>query len=134
MAQLFCEAGLIALTDYFEQEEKCRKQITRCTAIHRNLAVLNLGNEEGIYADNRFTFYALFSQSNISIQIMWDVDRQNIVFAMDKSILGRSSLTNIGVSMLRFGGSHPSAGTCQVPNNHGEWTLQALIERINANG
>jgi ABC-type glutathione transport system ATPase component len=68
--------------------------------VHEKLAVLDLRNEETIYATNRFMIYALFPQTNISIHVLWGVQKQNTVFATGKSILDRSSRTNIGELML----------------------------------
>jgi nanoRNase/pAp phosphatase (c-di-AMP/oligoRNAs hydrolase) len=57
------------------------------------------------------------------------------VFATGKSIVDRSSKTNVGELMLEYdGGGHNAAGTCQVDNELAEETLQALIEQINSDG
>ena len=120
---------------YMEHAEKAKEQITRCTTVHKNLAVLDLRGEETIYATNRFVIYALFPQTNISIHVMWGVQKQNTVFATGKSILDRSSKTNVGELMLQYGGGgHHAAGTCQVSNEQAESTLQALIAKINVDG
>ena len=79
--------------------------------------------------------YALHPQCNISIHVMWGVQKQNTVFATGKSILDRSSKTDVGALMLEFGGGgHHAAGTCQVANDEAEATLAKLIARINADG
>ena len=120
---------------YFEQAEKAKKQLLRCTTVHKNLAVLDLRDEETIWATNRFMIYALFPQTNISIHILWGVQKQNTVFATGKSILDRGSKTNVGELMLEFGGGgHQAAGTCQVDNDQAAATLQTLITRINTDG
>jgi nanoRNase/pAp phosphatase (c-di-AMP/oligoRNAs hydrolase) len=120
---------------FFEQEEKSQEQIRRCATEHDNLVVLDFRNEETIYAGNRFMVYALFPGANISIHVLWGVKKQNTVFATGKSILNRSSNTNIGELMLEYGGGgHASAGTCQVDNDKAEQVLQALITRITADG
>lgn len=120
---------------YFEHAAKAREQILRCATVHGNLVVLDLRDEETIYATNRFTIYALFPQTNISIHVMWGVQKQNTVFATGKSILDRSSKTNVGELMLQYGGGgHEAAGTCQVANDQAGVALQALITRINADG
>ena len=120
---------------YFEHAEKAKDQILRCATVHKNLVVLDLRNEETIWATNRFTIYALFPQTNISIHVMWGVQKQNTVLATGKSILDRSSKTNVGELMLAYGGGgHQAAGTCQVANDQAAATLQALITRINADG
>ncbi len=123
------------VTLYFDHAEKAREQIQRCTTVHANLAVLDLRQEETIYAVNRFMIYALFPQANISIHAMWGVQKQNTVFATGKSITNRSSKTNIGELMLQYkGGGHENAGTCQIANDKAELVLKELIARINADG
>jgi len=120
---------------YFDQAAKAKEQILRCSTVHKNLVVLDLRNEETIWATNRFMIYALFPQTNISIHVMWGVQKQNTVFATGKSILDRGSKTNVGELMLEYGGGgHHAAGTCQVDNDKAADTLQALIARINADG
>jgi nanoRNase/pAp phosphatase (c-di-AMP/oligoRNAs hydrolase) len=115
--------------------EKAKEQIRRCTTVHGNLAVLDLRHEETIFAVNRFMIYALFPDTNISIHVMWGVQKQNTVFATGKSITNRSSRTNIGDLMLQYGGGgHENAGTCQIPNDQADAVLRELITRINADG
>ncbi|MGA0394162.1 MAG: exopolyphosphatase, partial [Rhodospirillales bacterium] len=43
---------------YFEQADKAKEQIRRCTAVHQNLAVFDLREEETIFPANRFLIYA----------------------------------------------------------------------------
>jgi nanoRNase/pAp phosphatase (c-di-AMP/oligoRNAs hydrolase) len=120
---------------YFQHVEKAREQIRRCATVHRNLVVLDLRNEEVIYATNRFMIYALFPECNISIHVMWGLKQQNTVLAVGKSILDRSSRTNIGELMLGYeGGGHEAAGTCQIDNERADDVLNVLISRINADG
>ena len=79
--------------------------------------------------------YALFPKTNISIHVMWGRQQQNTVFATGKSIVNRSSKTNIGELMLNYGGGgHANAGTCQVENHEADATLKALIAQITADG
>lgn len=120
---------------YFEHEEKFKDQIMRCATVYKNLVVLDLRNEETIFAGNRFMIYALFPQCNISIHVLWGLKKQNTVFAIGKSILDRGSKSNVGEICLQYnGGGHMAAGTCQIANDKAEETLQALIRKINADG
>ncbi len=120
---------------YFEHAIKAKEQIQRCTTVHDNLVVFDLRNEETIYATNRFMIYALFPQTNISIHVIWGVQKHNTVFATGKSILDRSSRTNIGELMLKYGGGgHHAAGTCQVENDLADEKLKEIITQINSDG
>ena len=120
---------------YFDHQERFKEQLLRCGTVHRKLVVLDLRNEETIYAGNRFMIYALYPQCNISIHVMWGLKKQNTVLATGKSILDRSSKTNVGEEMLEYGGGgHDAAGTCQVDNDKADEVLAELITKISADG
>ena len=120
---------------YHEHSTKAREQIQRCATVHKNLVVLDLRKEETIWATNRFMIYALYPQTNISIHVLWGVQKQNTVFATGKSILDRGSKTHVGNLMLEYGGGgHEAAGTCQIANEQADKVLQTLTQRINADG
>ena len=120
---------------YMEHQDNFKDQIKRCATVNGNLAVLDLREEETIFPGNRFMIYALFPETNISIHVMWGLNKLNTVFATGKSIVKRTSNTNIGELMLKYGGGgHENAGTCQVDNDDAERVLGELIERINADG
>ncbi len=120
---------------YNEQAEKFKEQVKRCSTLHKNLIVLNLKGEETIFAGNRFMIYAMYPETNISIHVLWGLKQQNTVFAIGKSIINRSSKTNIGELCLKYnGGGHEKAGTCQIDNDKAEGVLKELIEQINADG
>ena len=118
---------------YREHEARAKEQIQRCGTVHNNLVVLDLREEETIFATNRFMIYALYPQCNISIHVMWGLKRQNTVFAIGKSIFDRSSNTNVGELCLSYnGGGHTAAGTCQVDNDDAQNVLKELIAKIKA--
>jgi nanoRNase/pAp phosphatase (c-di-AMP/oligoRNAs hydrolase) len=120
---------------YCDHDAKAKEQIKRCATVHKNLVVLDLRNEETIYATNRFVIYALFPETNISIHVMWGLQKQNTVFATGKSILNRTSKTNVGELMLKYGGGgHENAGTCQVGNDEAAAKLAEIVAKINADG
>ncbi len=133
---------IIALPDiqervvlYKEHADKFKSQLTECSTVYSNLVVLDLRDQETIYAGNRFMIYALFPECNISIHVLWGLKQQNTVFAIGKSILDRSSKTNVGELCLQYGGGgHQAAGTCQVANDKMQDTHDALVKQINADG
>ena len=120
---------------YFEHEAKAKVLIDRCSKVYGNLVVLDLRNEETIFAANRFMIYAMYPDTNISIHVMWGFQKQNTVFATGKSIVNRASKTVVGELMLKYGGGgHQAAGTCQVDNDKADVVLQELITQINQDG
>lgn len=120
---------------YESHEQKFKEQIERCSKVEDNLVMIDLRNEETIFAGNRFMIYALFPQCNVSIHILWGKNKQNTVFACGKSILNKTSKTDIGQLMLQHGGGgHHAAGTCQITNLKADEVLQELITKITADG
>lgn len=120
---------------YEQQAELFKEQIKRCTTVHKNLIILHLKDQEIIHAGNRFMIYAMYPDTNISIHELWGLKQQNTVFAIGKSIVNRSSKTNVGELCLKWGGGgHEKAGTCQIENEKAEAVLNELIEKINQDG
>ncbi len=120
---------------YHDHAARAKEQILSCATQIGNLVVLDLRPEDTIWATNRFMIYALFPTANISIHVMWGLQKQNTVFATGKSILDRGSKTHVGNLMLEFGGGgHAAAGTCQIANEKADAMLQMLVQRITADG
>ncbi|OYP36837.1 exopolyphosphatase [Rhodopirellula sp. MGV] len=118
---------------YREHQQRAVDQIRRCASVHENLVVLDLREEETIFATNRFTVYALFPACNISIHVLWGKQQQNTVFTIGKSIIDRSCQTDVGELCLQYGGGgHEAAGTCQVSHEDAPRVLNELITRINS--
>ena len=133
---------IIALPDvqervqlFHQHAELAKEQIQRCSTVHDDLVVLDLRDEETIYAVNRFMIYALYPDCNMSIHVMWGLKNQNTVFAIGRSIVNRSSTINIGELCLGYGGGgHRNAGTCQVENEVASEKLNEIIEKIHMQG
>lgn len=120
---------------YHEHEALFKEQVERCSTIHDNLIVLDLREEETIFAGNRFMIYAMYPKCNISIHVLWGLNKLNTVFATGKSIVTRTSKTNIGELMLQYGGGgHVNAGTCQVENDESVEVLGELVKKITTDG
>lgn len=120
---------------YKKQNELFKQQLIKCTVIYKNLAVIDLRNEEEIYTGNRFLVYSLFPDCNISMHAMWGREKQNVVFTVGHSIINRTSKTDVGKLMLEYdGGGHERVGTCQIATPRAERIKEQLIERITIDG
>jgi nanoRNase/pAp phosphatase (c-di-AMP/oligoRNAs hydrolase) len=118
---------------FFAQHALFRAQIERVAKVHGPLVVLDLREEETIYAGNRFVVYAMYPQRNISMHVMWGREKSNTVYTVGKSIFDRGSAVNVGALMLQHGGGgHHAAGTCQGPNDTAEALKQTLIGELTA--
>jgi nanoRNase/pAp phosphatase (c-di-AMP/oligoRNAs hydrolase) len=118
---------------YRSHEVRFREQLIRCSTVKDDVVVLDLRDEETIWAGNRFMIYALFPQCRVSMHVLWGMKRQNTVFAIGKSILDRSSQIDVGEICLSYGGGgHKAAGTCQVDNARAEQVKAELIGKLSA--
>jgi nanoRNase/pAp phosphatase (c-di-AMP/oligoRNAs hydrolase) len=120
---------------YFEQEELFLKMLRAHSSTDGNVILLNLLDVDEILSGNRFVLYTLYPEQNISIRIIWGLKKQNVVFTVGHSILNKTSKTNVGSLMLKYGGGgHEKVGTCQVPADQWQKALADLIARMKKDG
>jgi nanoRNase/pAp phosphatase (c-di-AMP/oligoRNAs hydrolase) len=117
---------------YEQQTTLFIEQLRRVSTVQGDLVVVDLRDEEIIHAGNRFMIYALYPECRVSAHLIWGKQKQNMVIAVGKSILDRTSPTDIGGLMLKYGGGgHHAAGTCQVPADDAEQVLCEIIAVVN---
>ena len=117
---------------YFEQQELFKDQLKKITRIEDKVAVIDLRNEETIYAGNRFIVYAMWPETELSVHVAWGFKKQNTAVMIGKSIINRSSDFNIGELCLTYGGGgHANAGTCQLDNDKVDAELPIIIDKLN---
>ncbi len=120
---------------YFEQQELFIQMLERVCQVRKNVVVTNLINEETIYCGNRFIIYAIYLNQNIEVRAMWGKKKKNIVLTCGHSIINRTSQTNVGKLMLKYGGGgHERVGTCQVPFEDWERIMEEIVESITKDG
>jgi nanoRNase/pAp phosphatase (c-di-AMP/oligoRNAs hydrolase) len=113
---------------YFQHEPRAVDQLLAASTAHGNVVVVDLRDQDPIWATNRFMVYALFPQCNLSIHRMWGLRRQNTVFAIGRSIFERTCATDVGALCLRYGGGgHAAAGTCQIEHSMADKVIGELI-------
>ena len=117
---------------YFEQAELFKAQLERIAKVHDKVVVVDLRDEEVIYAGNRFMVYAMYPETEISIHVAWGFRKQNTAVMIGKSIVNRASNANIGDLCLSYGGGgHKNAGTCQIDNDKVDAALPDIIKALN---
>ena len=117
---------------YFEQQELFKQQLARIAKVYDKVVVIDLREEETIYAGNRFMIYAMHPEAEISVHVAWGFRKQNTAVMIGKSIINKSSDFNIGDLCLSYGGGgHANAGTCQLENDVIDSELPVIIEKLN---
>ncbi len=104
------------VTRYLSQEKQYQQMIRQNSHTEGNVLIIDLLDVETIKVGNRFKEYAMYPEQDISLRIFWGRGKECVVFSCGHSILNRSSQTNVGKLMLKYGGGgHTRVGTCQVP-------------------
>ena len=117
---------------YFEQAELFKEQLKRIVKVYDKVAVIDLRNEDIIYAGNRFMVYAMYPQTEISVHVAWGFKKQNTAVMIGKSIVNKKSKVDIGELCLEYGGGgHMNAGTCQLDNDVVDKELPTIIKKLN---
>ena len=117
---------------YFEQSELFKKQLQEITKIHDKVIVIDLRNQDVIYAGNRFMVYAMYPEIEISVHVAWGFKKQNTAVMIGKSIINKNSKVDIGELCLEYGGGgHANAGTCQLDNDKVDNELPTIIAKLN---
>ena len=115
---------------YFEQEKLFQEMLHEKAKLDGNVIVMDLRGVDLIYAGNRFLMYTLFPEQNISVWIVDGKNKQNCAITVGYSIINRSSRTNVGSMLLKYGGGgHDQVGTCQVPYDDADKIIAEIISK-----
>lgn len=118
---------------YLEQDKLFREMLLQNCTPYESVVLVDLRKQEEIYTGNRFLLYSLFPEQNISIQVMWGFQRQNIVITCGYSIINRSATVDVGSLMLKYGGGgHQRVGTCQVPSENADKIIEEILDTLNS--
>lgn len=119
---------------YFEQTEMYKNMIHENTRIEDNVIITDLRDVSPIYAGNRFIIYSLYPDQNVSLWIVDGKQKQNVSIACGYSILNRTCNVDIGNLMLKYGGGgHKMVGTCQVPYENADQSIEEIVEALKNN-
>jgi nanoRNase/pAp phosphatase (c-di-AMP/oligoRNAs hydrolase) len=120
---------------YYEQNELFKQMILQHTRTDANVIITDLRGVDVIYSGNRFLLYSLYPEQNISVWMIDGRNKQNCVYAVGHSIIKRTSKTDVGSLMLKYGGGgHKVVGTCQVPYEKADTVLNELVSTIKKDG
>jgi len=123
------------IAKYEEQNNLFKIMILENTKIYDNAIVTDLRGISPIYTGNRFLIYAIYPEQNISLWVVDGKNKQNVAIAVGHSILKRTSKTDVGSLMLKYGGGgHPQVGTCQISYDDCDKVIKELLAKINKDG
>lgn len=123
------------MTRYFKQEKHYEDMLRANSVFEGNVLIIDLHDVAEILPGNRFKEYVLFPNQNISVRIFWGLNKQNMVFSCGHSVINRTSKTDVGALMLKYGGGgHRKVGSCQVPARDWEQIRDEIVTQMKADG
>jgi hypothetical protein len=135
-------AEIMALPQVKERIKKIREQDVRFREITLKKSRLD-GNV--IFTDfrdvtptpvgNRFLVYTLYPLANISLRVHAAPTPEKVAAVAGHSIFNRTSRTNVGELMARFGGGgHRGAGSCLLPVAAAEQKIREMVAAMKKDG
>lgn len=119
---------------YFADQKRFVEVLKDHSKQDRNVVVTDLRGVTNVPAGNRFLIYTLFPKSNISVRL-FDGKTGDVVVAVGHSIFKRTSKTDVGKLMSKYGGGgHRGAGTCQIPAATANATIKKILTAIKRAG
>jgi len=120
---------------YFEGQEEFRKVTQKHSRVDGNVIITDLRGLESMPTGNRFLVYTMFPEQNIQVRIFDGKRGEFVVCALGHSIFNRTSNTDVGKLMDRYGGGgHRGAGTCQLPIEGADSKIREIIEKCKRDG
>jgi hypothetical protein len=118
-----------------EQDGAFREATVGRSRLDGNVVFTDFRDTDPIPVGNRFLVYTLFPQANVSLRVHWGPTRQHVAAAVGHSIFNRTSRTNVGELMSRYGGGgHKGAGTCLLPAERAESLIAEMIATMKRDG
>jgi nanoRNase/pAp phosphatase (c-di-AMP/oligoRNAs hydrolase) len=120
---------------YFTQQEEFARVMREHSRVDRNVIFTDLRGTGEPPSGNRFLIYTFFPEANIQVRVFDGRKNEFVVCAVGHSIFNRTSKTDVGTLMSRYGGGgHRGAGTCQLPLAEAEAKLAEIVETIKKDG
>jgi len=120
---------------YFSQQKEFERVMRERSRVEGNVILTDLRGLGEPPAGNRFLIYTMFPEANIQVRVFDGRKGEFVVCAVGHSIFNRTSKTDVGNLMDRYGGGgHRGAGTCQLPLADADAKIREIVEQIKRDG
>jgi len=120
---------------YFAQQEEFARVTRERSRVDGNVILTDLRGLGEPPAGNRFLVYTMFPDANIQVRVFDGRKGEFVVCAVGHSIFNRTSKTDVGALMDKYGGGgHRGAGTCQLPLADADAKIAEIVETIKRDG
>jgi hypothetical protein len=123
------------VTHLREQDRLFREATVAHSHRDGNVVITDFRGLSPLPIGNRFIIYTLFPQASISLRLHAGPNPEVVAAAVGHSIFNRTSRTNVGELMSRYGGGgHKGAGTCLLPAAHVETLVTEMVATMKKDG
>jgi hypothetical protein len=135
-------AAIMALPEVQERVKRIREQdvhfreITlKKSKLDGNVVLSDFRDVSPSPVGNRFLVYTLYPLANISLRVHRAPSPDNVAAVAGHSIFNRTSRTNVGELMARYGGGgHRGAGTCLLPVAEADRKIAEMVAAMKKDG
>ena len=118
---------------YHQQTELYIEMIELNSRVEGNVLITDLRESDPIYTSNRYTMYAVYPETNVSVWVADGRGKMNVMISVGHSIVNRTCQVDIGAMMLQYGGGgHMQVGTCQVSFDDADRVIEEIVEKLKA--
>jgi oligoribonuclease NrnB/cAMP/cGMP phosphodiesterase (DHH superfamily) len=118
-----------------EQDIRFRAETVSHSRRDGNVVITDFRDMQPLPVGNRFIVYTLFPQANISLRLHNGPRPDVFAAAVGHSIFNRTSRTNVGELMSKYGGGgHKGAGTCLLAKDKAETLIAELVATMKKDG
>lgn len=118
-----------------EQDARFREITLKNSKVDGNVVLSDFREVSPTPVGNRFLVYTLYPLANISLRVHRAPSPENVAVAAGHSIFNRTSRTNVGELMSRYGGGgHRGAGTCLLPVGEADKKIAAMVAAMKKDG
>jgi nanoRNase/pAp phosphatase (c-di-AMP/oligoRNAs hydrolase) len=118
-----------------EQDQKFRKLTLLHSRTQANVVITDFRGADAPPVGNRFIVYTLFPQANISLRVHWGPQRARVAAVAGHSIFNRTSKTNVGWLLSRYGGGgHRGAGSCLLDPRTADAQIAEIVDAMVKDG
>jgi nanoRNase/pAp phosphatase (c-di-AMP/oligoRNAs hydrolase) len=118
-----------------EQDFKFRKLTLLHSRQDSNVVITDFRRADAPPVGNRFLVYTLFPQANVSVRVHWGPRRERVAVVAGHSIFNRTSRTNVGWLLSRYGGGgHRGAGSCLLDPRTADSQIAEIVAAMVKDG
>jgi hypothetical protein len=120
---------------YFAQQAEFERVTRESSRLDGNVIFTDLRGKGEPPAGNRFLVYTMYPEANVQVRVFDGRKGAFVVCAVGHSIFNRTSKTDVGALMDRYGGGgHRGAGTCQLSLAEADAKIAEIVETIRRDG